>query len=77
MEVHVATRNPVKLRAVKAAFAEWNPEADPNVRAIDPPERLPEQPIGDEVLQGAIARAVAAIESSNADRGGEWASRPG
>ena len=69
MKVQVATRNPIKLRAVRDAFAEWYPGDDPSVRAVDPPERLPEQPLDGEVLHGAVARAGVAIESGSADRG--------
>jgi inosine/xanthosine triphosphatase len=69
MNVYVATRNPVKLRAVRDAFAEWSRDSETNVRAIDPTERLPEQPLGEEVSRAAIVRARIAVEPSDADRG--------
>ncbi len=69
MNVYVATRNPVKLRVVRDAFMEWCRGIETNVRAIDPIERLPEQPLGEEVSRGAIARAKVAIEPNGADRG--------
>lgn len=69
MNVYVATRNPVKLRAVRDAFAEWCRDIETNVRAIGPIERLPEQPLGEQVSRGAIARAKAALAPKDADRG--------
>jgi len=69
MNVYVATRNPVKLRAVRDAFAEWYRGIETNVRAVDPVERLLEQPLSEEVSRGAIARAKAAIAPNGADRG--------
>lgn len=69
MNVYVATRNPVKLRAVQDAFAEWFPNREVVIRAVDPTARLPEQPLGEEVSRGAIARAKTAVESDGADRG--------
>ncbi len=69
MNVYVATRNPVKLRAVRDAFAEWHRGVETNVRAVDPTARLPEQPLGEEVGRGAVARAKTAIEPNDADRG--------
>ena len=69
MNVYVATRNPVKLRAVRDAFTAWFRETRVDVRAVDPAPRLPEQPLGEEVGRGAIARAKAAIESSDAEWG--------
>ena len=69
MNVYVTTRNPAKLRAVWDAFAEWCRGIETNVRAVDPIEHLPEQPLGEEVSRGAIARAKVAIESNDAERG--------
>jgi inosine/xanthosine triphosphatase len=69
MNVYVATRNPVKLRAVRDAFVEWFDECDVDVRAVDPTPRLPEQPLDGQVGRGAIARAKIAVEPNDADRG--------
>jgi inosine/xanthosine triphosphatase len=69
MNIYVATRNPIKLQAVRDAFAEWFAEVEVNVRAIEPTGRLPEQPLDGQVGRGAIARAKSAVESNDADRG--------
>lgn len=69
MNVYVATRNPVKLRAVRDAFAEWYRGRKTNVRAVDPTGHLPVQPLGDDVARGAVARAKEAMEPDDADRG--------
>ena len=69
MNVYVATRNPLKLRAVKDAFTEWFPNCEVVIRAVDTAASLPEQPLGDDVARGAIARAEAAMEPDEADWG--------
>jgi inosine/xanthosine triphosphatase len=69
MNVYVATENPVKLRAVQETLAKWSRGIEANVKAIHPIEHLPEQPLGEEVSRGAIARAKTAIEPNDADWG--------
>ena len=69
MNVYVATRNRIKLRAVRDAFAEWHRGVEVNVGAVDPPAGLPEQPLGGDVAPGAIARAEAGLARSDADFG--------
>jgi len=69
MNVYVATRNRIKLQAVRDAFAEWHRDVEANVGAVDPPAGLPEQPLGDEVARGAIARAKEGMTPSDADFG--------
>jgi len=69
MNVYVATRNRTKLRAVRAVFAEWHRGVEVTVGAVDPPAGLPEQPLGDDVARGAIARAEAGLARSDADFG--------
>jgi inosine/xanthosine triphosphatase len=69
MKVYVATRNPVKLRAVRDALTERLGAGGVDVRPVDPPASLPEQPLGEEVSCGAIARAKVAIEPSDAEWG--------
>ncbi len=69
MNVYVATRNRIKLRAVRDVFAEWHRDVEVNVMAVDPPAGLPEQPLGDGVARGAIARAKAGLARSDADVG--------
>jgi len=67
MRINVATDNPLKLRGVKEAFRELFPGADPIVIRVDGPG--PDQPIGEEVISGAISRARAAISAGEADFG--------
>jgi len=69
MNVYVATRNAVKVQAVDAVFREVFPRAELTVRAVPVGASLPEQPIGAEVVEGAIARARAAAERGNRDFG--------
>jgi inosine/xanthosine triphosphatase len=69
MNVYVVTRNRTKLRAVRDVFAEWHRDVEANVGAVDPPAGLPEQPLGDEVARGAIARAKEGMTPSDADFG--------
>jgi non-canonical (house-cleaning) NTP pyrophosphatase len=52
MNVYVATRNPVRLWAVRHAFVEWHRGMETNVQAVDPTEHLPVQPLGEEVSRG-------------------------
>jgi len=69
MNVIVASRNPVKLRAVHDAFADWFPGKTFDVHSVDPPSSIPEQPIGGDVARGAMARAEEAIGSPDTDWG--------
>ncbi len=69
MIVYVATRNRIKLQAVRDAWEAWHRDVEVNVGAVDPPPGLPEQPLGDEVARGAIARAKAGLPPSDADFG--------
>jgi inosine/xanthosine triphosphatase len=69
MNVYVATRNRTKLRAVRDVFAEWTRGIEVNVGAVDPPAGLSEQPLGDDVAPGAIARAKEGLAPADADFG--------
>jgi len=69
MNVTVATRNPVKVEAVRAAFARFCPEADLRVEGIPIEHDTPEQPTGAEIEAGAIVRAKAAVAHGNTDLG--------
>lgn len=69
MDVNVATRNPIKLQAVRAAVARFHPDADVCVHAVELDVGTPDQPIGSEIEAGAIARARAAVRHGNADLG--------
>ena len=69
MNVYVATRNRIKLQAVRDVFAKWHRGAEVNIGAVDPPGGLPEQPLGGDVARGAIARAEAGLARPDADFG--------
>jgi len=61
--VVVGSTNPVKIRAVRSALAKVAPAAA--VDGIDVASGVPDQPWGDsETMQGAEARARAALESA-------------
>ncbi|RLE33519.1 hypothetical protein DRJ24_05170, partial [Candidatus Acetothermia bacterium] len=51
MRINIATDNPVKERAVREAFRELFPDADPVVTRVPGPG--PAQPIGEEIVTGA------------------------
>jgi len=69
MNVYVATRNPIKLQAVRDAFEEWYPDESIAVVAVQPSVPWPEQPLGEDVSRGAIIRARQALASDAADWG--------
>jgi len=69
MNVTVATRNPVKVEAVRAAFERFYPEADLRVEGIPIEHDTPEQPTGAEIEAGTIVRAEAAAAHGNTDLG--------
>lgn len=77
LEVHVGTDNPVKVRAVRQVFVELALRA--RVRRVPVRTNVPEQPIGDEALDGALNRAKAAIREGDFGIGIEaglvWSSR--
>lgn len=66
--IHVATENPVKVRAVEAVLRDFLGDAV-TVRSVAVPRDLPKQPIDDQVFGGAIARARAALDRTEADLG--------
>lgn len=57
MKVHVGTRNMLKVRAVRAAFAAAFADMPLQVRGVFVDTGLPPQPFGEEVARGAILRA--------------------
>jgi inosine/xanthosine triphosphatase len=61
MKVRVGTRNPLKVRAVEAAFAEAFPDEEIDVAAASVESGVSAQPFGADVAVGAIRRAKAAI----------------
>jgi len=69
IDVRVASLNPVKLRAVRDAFAESFPNEAVDVCAIDPSAPLPDQPIEGDIARGAIARRGGRRGLGRRDRG--------
>ncbi len=59
LHVGVGTDNPVKVLAVRQVMASLSLRA--RVRGVRVRTEVPEQPVGDEALQGAVNRAKAAI----------------
>ncbi len=69
MIVAVATDNPIKIRAVEQAFAELRGESATEVRSLDALLDMPEQPLGEQVAEGALRRALAASQAPDVDLG--------
>jgi len=69
MNVTVATRNPIKVEAVRAVFERFHPGSEAVVHGVDLAIDTPEQPMGPEIEAGAIARAKAAADQEGADLG--------
>lgn len=65
LSIRVGTSNPVKVRAVRAAFRSLAWPA--RVAGVRVPTEVPDQPFGPEAIRGALARARAAL--GNADFG--------
>jgi len=59
VRVHVGTRNPVKVTAVRRIFATAFREV--RVRGVRVPSEVQDQPFGPEAVEGAIKRATSAI----------------
>lgn len=63
MKVVIASRNPVKIQAVKAAFSLQFPAADIEFKAADVASGVSDQPLTDqETRQGANNRAASALQ---------------
>ncbi len=69
MNVAMATENPIKIRAVEQAFAAAFGKGDIEIQQVALDLKLPEQPIGDAIANGAIERAKAGQQYVNADFG--------
>lgn len=69
--VAVGTRNEAKLEAVRRAFAGFvEAGAGPEIRPVEVPSGVPEQPIGwSEIVAGARNRARAALASGGGELG--------
>ena len=69
MNIAVATENCVKIRAVQQALAETCATEEISIQRLNLDLGLPEQPIGDAIAAGALARAKAAQKHATADLG--------
>ncbi len=69
MNIAVATDNPVKIRAVGQALAEAFANEEMTIQQVALDLELPEQPMGDAIAAGALARARAALQQADADFG--------
>ena len=69
MNVAIATGNPIKVQAAERAFADTCPNADIEMQHVAADLKLPEQPMGDSIAEGAIRRANAAQQYADADFG--------
>jgi inosine/xanthosine triphosphatase len=65
MKVHVGTRNSLKVRAVREAFAAVFAGDDLEVIGVAVDGGVPPQPFGDEVVLGAITRARGALREAD------------
>ena len=61
MNVNVGTGNPLKVKAVRAAFVEVFQGESLNVKAVSVEVDIPSQPFGEAVIRGAIRRAKGAL----------------
>lgn len=67
--IHVATENPVKVRAVENALRDFLEGGEVSVCRVAAPLDLPKQPIDDQALDGATARTQVALRGGEADLG--------
>lgn len=65
MRVHVGTRNPLKVEAVRAAFAAAFPDSSLEVLAVPVYTGLPPQPVEEQVVRGAEMRAREALRDGD------------
>ncbi len=65
MNVNVGTGNPLKVKAVRAAFVEVFEGESLNVKAVSVVAGIPSQPFGEAVIRGAMRRAKAALGDSH------------
>ncbi|MBU1049350.1 DUF84 family protein, partial [Candidatus Bipolaricaulota bacterium] len=69
MRIAMATDNPVKIDAAQQAFAEVFNGEPIDLLKLDLDLGLPDQPIGDAIALGAMARAAAAQKHTEAELG--------
>jgi len=65
MKIHVGTRNTLKVRAVRTAFAAVFGDESLDVMAVEIEGCVPPQPFDDEIAQGAICRARGALAKAD------------
>jgi len=69
MKVAVVTGNTIKIQAAERAFMDAFPDSDIAMQCVTVDLKLPDQPIGDAIADGAAKRARAAQQHTNADFG--------
>ena len=69
MKIIVASKNPVKIQAVKNGFIEMFPDWELDIEGVSVPSNVSDQPMGnDETFDGAMNRAKnAQVQMPNAD----------
>jgi len=69
VRVAVGTKNPIKITAVREVFEELFKDEKIEVLGILVDPAVPIQPFGEEVITGAVNRALKSLKSGNADYG--------
>jgi inosine/xanthosine triphosphatase len=65
VQIHVGTRNPLKVEATRAAFVKVFPDLPLDVIAVPVGTGLPPQPFGRQVVEGAMRRARRALTDAD------------
>jgi len=69
VRVAVGTKNPIKITAVREVFDDLFKDEKTEVLGILVDSAVPIQPFGEEVITGAVNRALKSLKSGNADYG--------
>ncbi len=67
LQVAVGSKNPVKLRGVRAVLSKIYGRSEVKVKGVDVKLNLPPQPIGNQTIECAVKRAEAAMVKTPAD----------
>jgi inosine/xanthosine triphosphatase len=65
MKIYVGSQNPTKIDATRAVFKEVFPENNIDISGIAVESRVPDQPLNDDVLKGAIERAKGSLRDAD------------
>ena len=69
VKIAVGTENPVKIAAVREVFEDLFKDEQVEVLGIPVDSTVPIQPFGEEVIVGAVNRALKSLKSEDADYG--------